>query len=339
MKHLLAARDVCEAEAWASRLVRLGGPRDAAQAADAFLAAVDRFPENDLIPLLEVVAAHGGHAEGAKLYAWVTEKGLADNSRLDEIRMQELVGEVLITLARLEFSAAIPLIADTAFECQKWQLQYDAVLGLLHLDCAEYQDRIIRGIQACYGHSIFPEAMPALVCKVIDKDVQAQMLHELYELGTFCSLDCNSGIVEGFARSGAAGRPYFKAALYDPFWECDEGGTGTLWASYQGLDLQGLTFAEIIYDLHAMTDPAQRRHVTSLLVALLKQRAHDVTGTHIENFLELHRLLDDDSLHQELREVQQELCEAQRLIELRMRLLVMDPSSDPAVISGYSERF
>ncbi|MDO5066088.1 MAG: hypothetical protein Q4D96_02255 [Propionibacteriaceae bacterium] len=297
---LTQSPDPWERAALVDHLVRHGSHDDARAALVVFLAN----PSHETSGLLPIVAAHGGPAEAEQLMAHVTASGLHTPDEPHDLLSQPL-DDVLTTLARMRHEPARAVLAREVFtpaHGTRWSLNHAAAHGLLHFDCAEYQQQIVDAIQACFGRNIFDEATPVLVAKLTDPDRQARVLADLYELGTTtASADCNSGILRGFALSGAAGRPWFLKALLNPAWECDSGSTGTIHHAYEGLHEAGVTFAELWDLLNAQPDQT-RDHATRVLIALLDKRAHD-PHPRAETCSELYRLffaredgqnLDDD---------------------------------------------
>jgi hypothetical protein len=63
------------------------------------------------------------------------------------------------------------------------------------------------------NQNIFPEFLPALICKLPEKEIE---LEQLYQWGEkFASTDCNAGIILGFSLCGDEGKIYFKKALLE----------------------------------------------------------------------------------------------------------------------------
>ncbi|RRD03309.1 hypothetical protein EII34_14695 [Arachnia propionica] len=289
----LTTPDVHERATLVAHLARHGSPDDARRALAAFLTA----PSSETATLLPIVVAHGGQVEAEQLMAHVVASGLHTPDEPDDLLAQP-IDDVLAALAEMRHEPVKAILAREVFtpaHGARWSLNQAAAHGLLHFDCAEYQQQIVAAIQACHGRNIFDEATPVLVARLTDPDLQARILADLYELGTTtASVDCNSGILRGFALSGAAGRPWFLKALLNPAWECDAGGTGTDHHAYEGLHEAGITFAELRHLVRAQPDE-NRAHAVNILVMLLAKRIHD-TRPHAETCTELYRMFfaDDD---------------------------------------------
>lgn len=287
LHRLLVTPDHYERSVLVDHLVRHGDHDDARAALAVFLAD----PSHTTADLLPIVVAHGGPAEAEQLMAHLVASGLHGSDEPDDL-LSGPVDDVLAALAEMRHEPVKAVLAREVFTPAggaRWSLNHAAAHGLLHFDCAEYQQQIVDAIRACHGHNLFDEATPVLVAKLTDPDRQAQILAELYELGsTTASSDCNSGILRGFALSGAAGRPWFLKALLNPTWECDSESTGTVHHAHDGLDEAGVTFAELLDAVRAEPD-GNREHAVHLLVTLLELRARDIRP-HAETCTELYRL-------------------------------------------------
>lgn len=197
--------------------------------------------------------------------------------------------EILEVLGSLQFEPVKQLLVNYAFVETDYYLSRHAVLGLLHFDCGELQDTITGEIEKCYGRNLFPEFVPALVCKLRDKTAT---LEKLYELGnTTASTDCNAGIILGFALSGKEGEWYFRQALFDPAWELFSGATGSVYQAYRGLHFLGITFRELHQHLKQISDPQTLDYALTMLLSLLEMKIMDRENTGPESFADLYQSL------------------------------------------------
>lgn len=287
MPRLVNSSDHHERSVLVDHVVRHGSHVDALEALGIFLAD----PSGTTADLLPIVAAHGGPAEAEQLIAVLDATGLHTPDEPADILIQP-VAEILTALAEMRHEPVRAVLAREVFTPaggSRWQLNQAAALGMLHFDWPDHQEQILAAIRACYGRNIFDEATPVLVAKVTDPDLRDLVLAELHELGsTTASTDCNSGILRGFARSGAAGRTWFLKALFNPAWECDSESTGTVHHAYEGLHDAGITFAEL-WDLVRTQPDENRGHATAVLTVLLEKRIHD-TRPRAETCTELYRL-------------------------------------------------
>ncbi|MFD2719551.1 hypothetical protein ACFST9_12555 [Hymenobacter monticola] len=232
--------------------------------------------------LLPVFERHGDDAMARALFA-----ASCSNGDL----LPDAPAETLGVLARLGHPDIKPLLVRYAFEPSGYDLAKHAALGLLHVDCWDLEQPIRAAIEATYGKNLFPEFLPALVCKLPDR---TQMLARLYASGTeYCSTDCNAGILLGFSLCGTEGAPYFQQALLSPAWEAHSSGSGTRWYAYQGMQNLGLTFRQLYADIRGLADPTKRGFPVRVLLALLalKVGPHSWAEHPAEPFVELYPAL------------------------------------------------
>lgn len=179
-----------------------------------------------------------------------------------------------------------------------------AVLGLLNFDCTEYEKIIEEKIVECYNKNLFSEYVPALVCKLKNKE---KILDELFILGNeYASIDCNAGIVLGFSLCGDIGKKYFMKALSSPRWEVDCSGTGTTHCVYKGMKNLGISFEELYTIIKQEDNLEQLEHLLAVFFSLLEIRIKDY-DKNIESFMQLHQILFD-------------YCEKGDLIELARKV-------------------
>lgn len=233
-------------------------------------------------PLLSVFKKFGDSSYAEKLYNLLINDGrLIDGADT----------EVLALLGYLQYEPVKQTLANYAFGHTEGDYYYckDAILGLLHFDCAEYQSVIKGEIVKCYGKGLFSEFIPALVCKLDDRN---EYLEPLYELGSsYASTDCNSGIVLGFSLCGKQGERYFRKLLFDPRWETFGGGTGTDHFVYTGLKNLGICFAELYTQVRAMKEPKNLDYALRVLLAMLRNRIYDKDVDTTETLAEIYLLL------------------------------------------------
>lgn len=200
--------------------------------------------------------------------------------------------EILEVLGHLKYEPIKPILAYYTFGNQEkndYYLSRSAVLGLLHFDCTEYQKEIETEIEKCYGKGLFPEFIPALVCKLKDRTL---ILEKLYELGSkFASTDCNAGIILGFSLCGEEGRGYFKKVLFDRGWETSSTGTGTVHYAYEGLKNLEITFKELYHEIKTISDKENLEYYLDVLFALLRRKVDDIAVNKKESFAEIHTTL------------------------------------------------
>lgn len=199
--------------------------------------------------------------------------------------------EVLPLVAQLGHPRIKPLLVRYALGPAPYEVAKYAALGLLHADCRDLEQPIRAAIEATYQQNLFPEFLPALVCKLPEP---AGVLARLYQSGTeYCSTDCNAGILLGFSLCGAEGAAYFRQALLSPAWEAHASGSGTRWYAYQGMLNLGLTFRELYDDIRQLSAPNELRYAVRVLLALLgiKVGPHRYASLGVEPFAELYPAL------------------------------------------------
>ena len=197
--------------------------------------------------------------------------------------------EIMEVLGHLQYAPVMPILADFLFKekTTDYYISAYASLGLLHFDCSGLQKEIKESIEDCYGKNLFPEFVPALVCKLKDRQ---QVLENLYELGnTTASTDCNAGIILGFSLCEEEGIPYFMKILFDPDWETGSSATGTVQYVYKGLKNLEISFKTVYEYMISASDSVNES--LDVFFALLRKRINDPDLHHPESFADLYTLL------------------------------------------------
>lgn len=251
--------------------------------ADALLACFLEEPDDPYrAALLKVVREFGDSSHAQQL---------AETCFRDGLLIENVSEEVLEVIGYFRYEPMQPVLASYAFSenPEGYYQQYRAIMGLLHFDCVEYRDLIRSEIEACYGKGLFPEFIPALVCKLEDR---AEILEKLYELGNkYASTDCISGIILGFSLCGEEGRSYFDRILFDPNWESCDGGTGAAVFTYRGLKNLGIRFGELYERVRAVENEQELTFYMENFLALLELGINDEPFSGMESPNELFELL------------------------------------------------
>ena len=233
---------------------------------------------------------------------------------------------ILEVLGHLKYGPIKPILADYVFE--NTDLDYvtaDAALGLMNFDCAEYQNDIETAIDKCYGKNLFPEFVPALVCKLKNRN---SILEKLYELGNeYASTDCNGGIILGFSLCGEEGKHYFRKALFNQNWETDSTSTGTVHFTYDGLKNLGITFKELYHEIKLVSDTEKIKYCLYVFFALLQTKIDDIEINKNERFADIHTALFKWKTDKKIENIfdlaervglTHEAYEIQKLVEMKM---------------------
>lgn len=288
-----------------------GGKQDAEAVLKQYVADPYRF---DHIYLLPVFRKFGDDSIAEQLFNTVIHH--------NELH-KDASPEVLETIGYLNHAPIKPILADYIFS--KKQSDYYtskyAVLGLLHFDCTEYELEIKKEIEKCYGQNLFPEFIPALVCKLTNK---TDVLEKLYELGNdYASTDCNSGILLGFSLCGEFGKHYFTKALFNQNWETSSTSTSTLHFAYEGLKNLNIRFKELYKELKS----TENLDTLDVFLALLRKRVEDIEIHQQESFVDIFTTLfgrnsgNETGTFVELAsnfDRKDQAYEIQKLVELRM---------------------
>lgn len=253
------------------------------QDADALLACFLEKPDDPYrAKLLKVIREFGDGSHARQL---------AENCFQNGMLKEAIPEDVLEVLGSFKYDPIQPVLAACIFgETQAgYYEQYHVVMGLLHFDCVEYRDSIRTEIEQCYGQGLFPEFIPALVCKLEDR---AETLEKLYELGNeYASTDCISGIILGFSLCGEEGRPYFERIVFDPNWESCDSGTGSAAFTYRGMKNLGIRFGELYERVRAVEGEPELTYCMDCFLALLNRAIHDTPFSGIESPQALFELL------------------------------------------------
>ena len=231
--------------------------------------------------LLPVLKKFGDIDYAKKLYSFfIKENKLIENAD----------PAILEVLGALQYDDVKSILAAYVFEnsTSDYYISKSAVLGLLNFDCNEYQKEITTAIENCYQKNLFPEFVPALVCKLKDQSI---VLDKLYELGSqYASTDCNAGIILGFSLSDALGRKYFKRILFDPGWETNSTATGTIHFAYLGMKYAGITFNELFQELKQNADKENLAYSLEVFFALTERKLIDWETSHGESYVDMYDL-------------------------------------------------
>lgn len=262
---------------------------------DAYVQAIVCYGTlTDAMALLPLYTAHSNHYHYTALLPVFKQHGNATLSEqlfaaaIDNKQLKDDVDpSILEVLGCLKHPNIQPILAHYIFDNQPtlYYVSKYAVLGFLNFDAQEYQESILKAIEACYGKSLFPEFVPALV-SLLNKP--SEVLEKLYTLGNeYASTDCNAGIILGFARCGELGRAYFKRVLFDAQWEANSEGTGTLHYAYLGLMHLNITFESLYYEIISMPT-THRSYALSTFLNLLK---HHIQWSARGSWLQLYQHL------------------------------------------------
>lgn len=175
---------------------------------------------------------------GNEQHARILTEECLDNNLLKK----DFCSEIFHTIGYIGYDPAKEILLNNALYADYFSSR-DAVLGLLHLDCSEYQSEIKKGIESIYGKHLFNEFIPALTYKLHYQD---EVLQKLYEYGsTVVSTDSNAGIILAFSLCGDLGREYFEQVIWHPHWETLPSGTGTHYWTYIGTQNLRITLNEL----------------------------------------------------------------------------------------------
>ncbi|MEV0052812.1 hypothetical protein AB0H34_20190 [Saccharopolyspora shandongensis] len=228
---------------------RRGSRADAEALCPLVLADPDRTQS-----LLPVLAEHGDAAIAEQLLSACRTPALVEDCHA--------LDTLLHVVGYLGYEPAEDLLWQQANEGFP-----GACLGLLHLPCHGLADEIHAEIDRHHGSAIFPEFLPALAVKAGD----SELLHRLVDWGRVASTDCNGGLVLGISLFGDQGRSEFVRLLWDPAWEIDGSGTGTIRYAYAATRITGLSLTELYESVHQKANdaPEDAKHAMRVLVALL----------------------------------------------------------------------
>lgn len=213
-------------------ILQRGEREDAEILLDCFLEQPNDFSRKKL---LLVIQKFGSYEHAHVLFERCI-KNRDDSKEINE-KLYHLFGY-------LKYEPARSFLLDQALdERSSHSHSQSAVMGLLHMNCSDVQEKIREAIDNCCDKNVFKEFVPALIYHL---DEKKEALDKLYVSGsTIASTDCNAGIILAFALSPQDGRQYLKRVLWDEHWECDGGGTGTDYYTYIGLQHLGIRFSSL----------------------------------------------------------------------------------------------
>ncbi len=263
--------------AMVNAIVKYGSHSDAEALLRQYLTNTQEFTHSYLLPIFK--------KWGDQSFAEALFEVAVEGDRLKE----DADPELLEVLGHLKYAPVMPILTDCLFKekTTDYYISAYAALGLLHFDCSGLQKEIKESIEDCYGKNLFPEFVPALVCKLNDRQ---QVLENLYELGnTTASTDCNAGIILGFSLCAEEGRPYFMKILFDPAWETGSSATATVQYVYKGLKNLEISFKTVYEYMISASDSVNES--LDVFFALLRKRINDADLHHPESFADLYTLL------------------------------------------------
>ena len=192
--------------------------------------------------------------------------------------------EVLEVIGRFQLEEARSMLVHYALDEYDYYTSLHAVRGLLNYNCDDLQETIQTAIRSVYNKSLFNELVPALVCKLKDrKDV----LEQLYISGSnYCSSDCNGGIILGFSLCGSEGIPYFKKALFNPFWEAHYPSRHYV---VEGMENLGLSLADLFKEIQGFQGRDEQSYGLQVLLSLLEVniKSHRIKRNKTESYTKL----------------------------------------------------
>ncbi|MDQ0050849.1 hypothetical protein J2T18_005192 [Paenibacillus polymyxa] len=125
-------------------------------------------------------------------------------------------------------------------------MSVDACLGLVHLPCEPYREKLTAELEKALDQNLFNEFLPLLSFKCTTEDIISRLVHWGEQ---HASVDCNAGIIAGIALFGEGQKETIRSILWNPFWEAHGTATGSCVWSYFAMQHVGLTFRELIQDI------------------------------------------------------------------------------------------
>uniref|UniRef100_A0AAE9L5Z0 Uncharacterized protein n=1 Tax=Paenibacillus polymyxa TaxID=1406 RepID=A0AAE9L5Z0_PAEPO len=122
----------------------------------------------------------------------------------------------------------------------------DACLGLVHLSCEPYREKLAAELENALDQNLFNEFLPLLSSKCTTEDMIPRLVHWGEQ---HASVDCNAGIIAGIALFGEGQKDTIRSILWNPFWEAHGTATGSCVWSYFAMQHVGLTFRELVQDI------------------------------------------------------------------------------------------
>lgn len=262
-------------------IVQLGSIEDARHLLPLFLSDPFSFHHNLLLPVFR------------KFGDLQTAEALFNACIVSHKLHEAAFPEVLEVLGDLNYEPVRAILIHYALEPETdYYTSKYAVAGLLNFDCSDIQDRILSSIEACYDKPLFPEFIPALVCKLTNR---MPVLEKLYDLGSkgIPSTDCIGGFIQAFSLCGQEGEPYFRKVLFDPYWEAVSSGTGNVWVTYEGMRRLNISFKELYAAVRECHEPAETSYALDVLLALLeiKVTENSAIRTGTESFMQIYESL------------------------------------------------
>ncbi len=288
---------------YVNSILKLGSRDDANLLLDVYLASPY---DVDLSELLRLFFQFGDVSFAEKIFQHVIIKDSLDEDA--DPKLLELLG-------KLKYEPVKKVLVNYALSNTdfNYYLKKHSALGLLNFDCSEYLDAIRTSIESCLDRNLFPEFVPALVCKLPNK---AELLEQLYNSGdSIASTDCNAGILLGFSLCGEEGKKYFMNALFNPNWETSSSSTGTVYYTYQGLNNLGITFRGLFEEIRNLKERQKISYALEVLFSLLDVRISDYESETIESFGDLYESL----FRWENREFSDNLIDISQTVEMESR--------------------
>jgi hypothetical protein len=271
-------RETSVVHSYVMSILKLGSKEDANFLLDSFLKNTADF---DHLHLISLFKKFGDVSFAEKIFnAVIVQNKLSEDAD----------PSILNLIGQLKYNPIKDILFQYSFskDYSDYTLQTYSTLGLLNFDCSEYIDEIKININSCLNKNLFPEFIPALVCKLPEK---AKVLDQLYELGNnYASTDCNAGIILGFSLCGEQGKEYFKKALYNPNWETYSSSTGTLKFTYEGMKNLKISFTELYTDIKQIQDKTELKYALNVLFSLFSKRILDYEDEKIDSFKTLYKL-------------------------------------------------
>lgn len=122
----------------------------------------------------------------------------------------------------------------------------DACLGLVHLPCEPYREKLAAELEKALDQNLFNEFLPLLSFKCTTENMIPRLVHWGEQ---HASVDCNAGIIAGIALFGEGQKETIRSILWNPFWEAHGTATGSCVWSYFAMQHVGLTFRELVQDI------------------------------------------------------------------------------------------
>ncbi|MDY8025908.1 hypothetical protein [Paenibacillus polymyxa] len=145
-------------------------------------------------------------------------------------------------LGYLEASADLVALVNGPYGA----VSVDACLGLVHLPCEPYREKLAAELEKALDQNLFNEFLPLLSFKCMTEDMILRLVHWGEQ---HASVDCNAGIIAGIALFGVGQKDTIRSILWNPLWEAHGTATGSCVWSYFAMQHVGLTFRELVQDI------------------------------------------------------------------------------------------